>query len=61
MSTAFTQRLNTSGGVAPSTGCALSSDVGAQAFGRYTADIFFDKATRGHPHGRDEDRGLRAA
>ncbi|WP_295579967.1 hypothetical protein [uncultured Lamprocystis sp.] len=61
MSTAFAQRLNTSGGVAASTGCALSSDVGAQVFGRYTADNFFDKATRGHPHGRDENRSFRAA
>ena len=38
--TTFIQRLNTSGGVAPSTGCA-SSDVGHQAFVPYTADYFF--------------------
>jgi Protein of unknown function (DUF3455) len=30
--TTFIQRLNTSGGVAPSTGCASSTDVGNQAF-----------------------------
>jgi hypothetical protein len=30
-STAFIQRLNTSGGIAPSTGCALSTDVGKRA------------------------------
>lgn len=37
----FIQRLNTSGGVAPSTGCASSTDVGHQAFVPYTADYFF--------------------
>ena len=39
--TTFIQRLNTSGGVAPSTGCASSADVGHQAFMPYTADYFF--------------------
>ena len=39
--TTFIQRLNTSGGVAPSTGCASSADVGKQAFVPYTADYFF--------------------
>ena len=39
--TTFIQRLNTSGGVAPSTGCASSTDVGNQAFVPYTADYFF--------------------
>ena len=42
--TTFIQRLNTSGGVAPSTGCTLS-DVGKKAFVPYTADYFFYKAT----------------
>jgi hypothetical protein len=42
--TTFIQRLNTSGGVAPSTGCASSTDVGARAFVPYTADYFFYKA-----------------
>ena len=39
--TTFVQRLNTSGGVAPSTGCTTSNDVGHQAFVPYTADYFF--------------------
>ena len=39
--TKFIQRLNTSGGVAPSTGCTSSADVGNQAFVPYTADYFF--------------------
>ena len=39
--TTFIQRLNTSGGVAPSTGCAALADVGHQAFMPYTADYFF--------------------
>jgi hypothetical protein len=39
--TTFIQRLNTAGGVAPSTGCALSTDIGHQAFVPYTADYFF--------------------
>jgi hypothetical protein len=41
--TTFIQRLNTSGGVAPSTGCASLADVGNQAFVPYTADYFFYK------------------
>lgn len=39
--TTFVQRLNTHGGVAPSTGCASPTDVGKQAFVPYTADYFF--------------------
>jgi hypothetical protein len=39
--TTFVQRLSTSGGVAPSTGCTTSIDVGHQAFVPYTADYFF--------------------
>jgi hypothetical protein len=39
--TTFVQRLNTSGGLAPSTGCASATDVGNQAFMPYTADYFF--------------------
>jgi hypothetical protein len=41
--TAFIHRLNTSGGAAPLTGCASSTDVGNQAFVPYTADYFFYK------------------
>jgi len=39
--TTFVQRLSTSGGVAPATGCTTSNDVGRQAFVPYTADYFF--------------------
>ena len=39
--TTFIQRLNTVGGLAPSTGCASLADVGRQAFVPYTADYFF--------------------
>jgi hypothetical protein len=41
--TTFIHRLNTSGGVAPSTGCT-ASDVGKKAFVPYTADYFFYRA-----------------
>ena len=37
----FVQRVNTVGGLAPSTGCSSSSDVGHQAFVPYEADYFF--------------------
>ena len=39
--TTFIQRLNTAGGLAPSTGCTSSADVGHLAFVPYTADYFF--------------------
>lgn len=39
--TTFVQRLNTAGGVAPSSGCELTTDVGNQVFVPYTADYFF--------------------
>jgi hypothetical protein len=35
------QRLNTSGGIAPLTGCSSSTNVGSKAFVPYTADYFF--------------------
>jgi hypothetical protein len=41
----YIQRLNTSGGVAPLTGCASSTDVGKKAFVPYTADYFFYKVS----------------
>jgi hypothetical protein len=41
--TTFIQRLNTAGGMAPSTGCTLSTDVGQKALVPYTADYFFYK------------------
>jgi hypothetical protein len=37
----FVQRVNTSGGLAPSTGCTSSRDVGNEAFVHYTADYIF--------------------
>ena len=47
--TTFIQRLNTTGGLAPSTGCSSLTDVGNQAFVDYTADYFFyKKAGRDH-------------
>lgn len=39
--TTFVQRVNTSGGVAPKSGCSQSTDVGAKAFVPYTADYYF--------------------
>lgn len=42
--TTFIQRLNTSGGVAPSTGCTGSADLGKKALVPYTTDYFFYKA-----------------
>jgi Protein of unknown function (DUF3455) len=39
--TTFIQRLNTAGGIAPSTGCSQATHVGAKAFVPYTADYFF--------------------
>ena len=42
MPTTFMQRVNTAGGMMPSTGCADASNVGATVF----ADYFFYKARR---------------
>jgi hypothetical protein len=42
--TTFVQRLNTSGGAEPSTGCSSSADVGRRAFVPYSADYFFYRA-----------------
>ena len=44
MKTTFVQRLNTTGGLAPATGCSSLTDVGNTAFVPYTADYFFYKA-----------------
>jgi hypothetical protein len=43
--TVAVQRLNTRGGVAPSTGCSQPTDVGATALVPYTADYFFYRKT----------------
>jgi hypothetical protein len=42
--TTFVQRLNTHGGLPPSTGCSSLADIGNEAFMPYTADYFFYKA-----------------
>jgi hypothetical protein len=39
--TTFIQRLNTEGGLAPTTGCDVPNDVGRKRFVPYTADYFF--------------------
>lgn len=44
--TAFIHRVNTSGGVAPSTGCGQVSDIGALALVPYTTDYFFYRPAR---------------
>jgi hypothetical protein len=43
--TTFIQRLNTSGGIAPLTGCTLATDVGKKALVPYTTVYFFYKHT----------------
>jgi hypothetical protein len=43
--TTYVQRLNTAGGLAPTTNCASLADVGKKAFMPYTADYFFFKAS----------------
>jgi hypothetical protein len=42
--TTFIQRVNTSGGIAPATGCTLLTDVGRNALVPYTTDYIFYKA-----------------
>jgi hypothetical protein len=39
--TTFIQRLNTNGGSAPASGCAVPTDVGKQTLVPYTADYYF--------------------
>ncbi len=41
--TSFVQRLRTTGGLAPTTGCSSLTDLGNTAFVPYTADYFFYK------------------
>jgi len=43
--TTFIQRVNTHGGVAPSTGCTSLGDLGKTAFVPYTTDYYFYKST----------------
>ena len=47
--TTFIQRVNTTGGLAPSTGCSSAADVGKQAFVPYTADYIFYTDRSLHP------------
>ena len=42
--TTYIQRLNTTGGVAPSTGCSAASDMGQRVFVPYTAEYSFYRA-----------------
>ena len=45
--TTFIQRVNTEGGLAPSTGCARPTDVGKRRFVPYQADyVFFRRSAR---------------
>jgi hypothetical protein len=39
--TTYIQRLNTSGGLAPSTGCRRAADVGASAMVPYSTEYYF--------------------
>jgi len=48
--TTYIHRVNTIGGVAPSTGCASASDVGRQAFVPYTADYYFYEKAKDGPN-----------
>lgn len=52
-STTFIQRINTSGGMAPTDGCAVVGDIGNQAYVPYSADyVFYKKAAGGAGDGR---------
>ena len=54
--TTYIHRLNTSGGVAPATGCAASTDVGSKALVHYTANYFFYKSDhKAHRGGHHQD------
>jgi len=44
--TAYIHRLSTSGGVAPTTGCSQTTDVGKISLVPYTADYYFYRAKR---------------
>jgi len=46
--TTFVQRVNTTGGLPPATGCTSLSDLGNQAFVAYTADYVFYKKQHGN-------------
>ncbi|MBO0723469.1 MAG: DUF3455 domain-containing protein, partial [Blastocatellia bacterium] len=44
--TTYIQRVHTSGGIAPTTGCGQASDVGKNALAPYTSNYIFYKALR---------------
>ncbi len=44
--TTFIQRVNTSGGTAPSTGCTQASNIGVMVLVPYTTDYYFYRAER---------------
>lgn len=44
--TTFIHRLNTEGGLAPSTGCSTAAQIGATALVPYAADYFFYRAEK---------------
>ena len=50
----FIHRLSTAGGVAPSTGCAASTDVGKKSLVPYMANYFFYKAAQAADHSDDQ-------
>jgi hypothetical protein len=51
----YIHRLNTSGGIAPATGCGSLADVGKRVFVPYEADYFFYQARKRHAHDNDND------
>jgi len=54
----YIQRVNTSGGVAPSSGCAASTDVGKKALVPYTADYIFYRVHAQHEAETDSTRRI---
>jgi uncharacterized protein DUF3455 len=44
--TTYIQRLNTSGGSAPASGCSVPTDIGKQVLVPYSADYYFFRADR---------------
>jgi hypothetical protein len=57
--TTFVQRLNTFGGVVPSTGCSQPENVGTTALVPYSAEYFFYKATEEPMSGAASPVGVR--
>ena len=53
--TTFIQRLETAGGITPTTGCSAAAAVGKTALVSYEADYFFYRARPAHGQGHDDD------